>query len=81
MNTPPFTAEQVGAITRTLVQLVAGLALMWGILDANMWVVIGSSLSSLASGAWSYYWIRRASTSNVVVSTIIVKSDAATATK
>jgi lysozyme len=57
-----MTSEQVGAIVRTVVQLVAGLAIAKGIGDDALWMTIGGAAASVVSGVWSFFWIKKAST-------------------
>lgn len=57
-----LTAEQVGAIVRTVLQLVSGLAIAKGIGDESLWLSISGGAVALASGIWSLLWIRKAST-------------------
>lgn len=57
-----LTAEQVGAIVRTVVQLVSGLAIAKGIGDESIWLTISGGAVSLTSGIWSLIWIKKAST-------------------
>ena len=57
-----MTAEQIGAMVRTVIQLVAGLAIAKGIGNNEMWMAIGSGVASIASGIWSFVWIKKAST-------------------
>lgn len=57
-----LTAEQVGAIVRTVLQLVSGLAIAKGIGDESLWLTISGGAVSLASGIWSLIWIKKAST-------------------
>ena len=57
-----LTAEQVGAIVRTVLQLVSGLAIAKGIGDESLWLTISGGAVSLASGLWSLIWIKKAST-------------------
>lgn len=57
-----LTSEQVGAIVRTVLQLVSGLAIAKGIGDESLWLSISGGAVSLASGIWSLIWIRKAST-------------------
>lgn len=57
-----MTAEQFGAIVRTLIQLVAGFFVAKGIGDQEMWMAITAGAVSIASGIWSYFWIKRVST-------------------
>ena len=59
-----MTAEQIGAIVRTVIQLIAGLAIAKGIGDNDMWVAISGGAVSIASGLWSFFWIKKASTAS-----------------
>lgn len=54
-----MTGEQIGAIARTLIQLVSGLAIAKGIGDENMWIAISGGVVSVVSGVWSWYWIAK----------------------
>lgn len=57
-----MTAEQIGAIVRTIVQLIAGLAIAKGVGSNEMWLAVGGGLASIVSGIWSFVWIKKAST-------------------
>ena len=57
-----MTAEQIGAVVRTIIQLVSGFAIAKGIGDDAMWLAISGGAVAIASGLWSYFWIRKAST-------------------
>jgi hypothetical protein len=57
-----MTAEQIGAVVRTIIQLVAGLAIAKGIGDEQLWLTIGGAAASVASGVWSFFWIKKAAT-------------------
>ena len=57
-----MSAEQIGAVARTVIQLVAGLAIAKGIGNEELWLTIGGAVASVASGIWSFMWIRKAST-------------------
>jgi hypothetical protein len=57
-----MTAEQIGAVVRTIIQLVAGLAIAKGIGDEQLWLTIGGAAASIASGIWSFFWIKKAAT-------------------
>lgn len=57
-----MTGEQIGAMVRTVVQLVAGIAIAKGIGDDALWVTIAGAAAAVASGVWSWVWIRKAST-------------------
>lgn len=54
-----LTSEQVGAVARTVVQLVSGLAIAKGIGDEQLWLAISGGVVSVVSGVWSWYWIRK----------------------
>lgn len=54
-----MTAEQVGAMIRTVIQLIAGLAIAKGIGDNNLWMAISAGAVSIGSGLWSFYWIKK----------------------
>lgn len=53
-----MTAEQFGAMLRTIIQLISGIAIAKGIGDNNLWVAISAGLVSIGSGLWSFYWIK-----------------------
>lgn len=57
-----MTAEQVGAVVRTLIQLIAGFFIAKGIGDADMWIAISAGAVSIVSGLWSFFWIKKAAT-------------------
>lgn len=57
-----MTGEQIGAVARTIIQLVAGLAIAKGMGDEQLWLTIGGAVASVASGIWSFFWIKKAST-------------------
>lgn len=57
-----MTAEQIGAVARTVIQLVSGLAIAKGIGDETMWLAVSGGLVSVISGLWSFFWIKKAST-------------------
>lgn len=57
-----LSPEQVGAIVRTIIQLISGLAIAKGIGDESLWLSITGGAVSIASGIWSLLWIRKAST-------------------
>ena len=54
-----MNTEQIGAITRTVIQLVAGLAIAKGIGDEALWLSISGGIVSVVSGIWSFYWINK----------------------
>lgn len=53
-----MTAEQFGAMLRTIIQLIAGLAIAKGIGDNNLWMSISAGVVAIGSGLWSFYWIK-----------------------
>lgn len=55
-----MTSEQFGAMLRTVIQLVAGVAIAKGIGDANLWMAITAGVVSVGSGLWSFFWIKSA---------------------
>jgi hypothetical protein len=57
-----MTAEQFGAMLRTLIQFVSGYFVAKGIGDATLWVTIAAAAASVGSGLWSFFWIKKAST-------------------
>jgi hypothetical protein len=57
-----MTAEQIGAMVRTVVQLLAGFAIAKGYGNNEMWLAISGGLVSIVSGLWSFFWIKKAST-------------------
>jgi membrane protein DedA with SNARE-associated domain len=54
-----MTGEAIGAVVRTVIQLVSGLAIAKGIGDEQMWLAISGGLVSVVSGVWSWYWIAK----------------------
>ena len=54
-----MTAEQFGAMLRTVIQLIAGVAIAKGIGDANLWLAITAGAVSIGSGLWSFFWIKK----------------------
>ena len=56
-----MTAEDVGAVVRTLLQFVAGFLVAKGIGDAEFWTAAVPAAVALASAVWSYVYIRRKS--------------------
>lgn len=57
-----MTGEQIGAMVRTIIQLIAGFAIAKGIGDEQLWLTIGGAAASIASGIWSFVWIKKAQT-------------------
>jgi hypothetical protein len=57
-----MTAEQIGAMVRTIIQLLAGFAIAKGYGNNEMWLAISGGLVSIVSGLWSFFWIKKAST-------------------
>lgn len=57
-----MTSEQIGALVRTVVQLISGLAIAKGIGDESLWLAISGGVVSIASGIWSWYWIAKKTT-------------------
>lgn len=57
-----MTEEQIGAVVRTIIQLLAGILIAKGIGDEELWLAISAGAVSVASGLWSFFWIRKAST-------------------
>jgi hypothetical protein len=57
-----MSAEQIGAVVRTLVQFLAGFAIAKGIGNEEMWLAITGGIVSIVSGLWSFFWIKKAST-------------------
>lgn len=57
-----MTAEQIGAVARTVIQLVSGLAIAKGIGDDAMWMAVSGGVVSVVSGLWSFFWIKKAAT-------------------
>jgi membrane protein DedA with SNARE-associated domain len=54
-----MNAESIGALVRTVLQLVAGFAIAKGIGDQELWLTITAATVSIVSGAWSFWWIRK----------------------
>jgi len=54
-----MNTEQIGAVVRTVIQLVSGLAIAKGIGDEQLWVAISGGAVSIVSGIWSWYWISK----------------------
>ena len=54
-----MTAEQFGAMLRTVIQLISGVAIAKGIGDNNLWMAISAGAVSIGSGLWSFYWIKK----------------------
>lgn len=57
-----MTAEQFGAVLRTLIQFISGFAIAKGVGDGEMWMAITAGAVSIGSGLWSFFWIKKAST-------------------
>ena len=57
-----MTAEQFGALLRTILQPLAVLAVAKGIGDENLWLAISAGAVSIGTGLWSFFWIKKAST-------------------
>jgi hypothetical protein len=57
-----MTAEQIGAMVRTVIQLLSGFAIAKGIGNEEMWLAITGGVVSIVSGLWSFFWIKKAST-------------------
>ena len=57
-----MTAEQFGALLRTILQPIAVLAIAKGIGDENLWLAISAGIVSIGTGAWSFWWIKKAKT-------------------
>lgn len=57
-----LTAEQFGAVLRTIIQFVAGYFIAKGIGDEQFWISITAGVVAIGSALWSWFWIRKAST-------------------
>lgn len=57
-----MTAEQFGALLRTILQPLAVLAVAKGLGDENLWLAVSAGAVSIGTGLWSFFWIKKAST-------------------
>jgi hypothetical protein len=57
-----MTAEQFGAVIRTIIQFAAGYFVARGVGDAELWLAITAGAVSIGSALWSFFWIKKAST-------------------